>query len=237
MGLIKIKTNFNGRKENVSLDNDKLELNLIKQQVIEYYNLKNTPDDIFLSTNEGFLLSNKTIHKAIDKNLDYEFNVNIKLKGGIIDAIFNMLEGIIKLIGSLYKILEVFINMFTSVLEMLPQLFNPPKLIDDILFAITSSITLVFRKFSGDAGNVFTSPEEDDAESGPLGVSNENRNAYSCMDPSWSTIMLLIICPPLAIIYKLGFWAGFISSIICGVLCVKLYYFPGLLFAILHVLC
>jgi hypothetical protein len=233
MGLIKIKTNFNGRKENVSLDNDKLELNAIKEQVINYYDLNKSANDIFLSTNEGFLLSNKTI----DKFIDYEFNVNLKLKGGVVDAIFNMLKGIIKLIGSLYTILEVFIKMFISVLEMLPSLFNPPKLIDDILFAITSSISLVFRKFSGDAGNIFTSPEEDDAESGPFGVSNTNRNAFSCMDPSWSTIMLLIICPPLAIIYKLGFWAGFISSIICGVLCVKLYYFPGLLFAILHVLC
>jgi uncharacterized membrane protein YqaE (UPF0057 family) len=148
-----------------------------------------------------------------------------------------MLLGIVKLIFSLFDIIVFFITSFISVLEMLPLIFDPPRLIDDILFAITSSLNMVFGKMGGDAKNLVSSPEDDALEKGPFGVSNENQNAFSCMDPSWSMIMLLIICPPLAIIYKLGFGAGFISSIICGVLCVKLFYFPGLLFAILHVLC
>ena len=78
-------------------------------------------------------------------------------------------------------------------------------------------------------------PEDDDAAKGPFGVKNSEN--IKCMDPSFTTILLLIVCPPLAIFFKLGFLKGFISAIICGVLCVKLYYFPGLLFAILHVLC
>ena len=61
--------------------------------------------------------------------------------------------------------------------------------------------------------------------------------AYTTTGDINMSILLLIICPPLAIFFKLGFLKGFISAIICGVLCVKLYYFPGLLFAILHVLC
>jgi hypothetical protein len=232
-----IKTKFNGKIKNIELQNDNLSLNYIKSQTLNEFNIKKTPYDIFLSTNEGFLLSNNNLNSVLKHDLNHEFNVNIKLKGGIIDAIYNMLKGIINLIGALFKILEVFITMFVSVLEILPLIFDPPKLVNDILYAVTSSLNLIFRKFSGDAGNIFLTPEDDEEGKGIWGVSNDNRNEFSCMDPSWSTILLLVICPPLAIIYKLGFLAGFISSIICGVLCVKLYYFPGLLFAILHVLC
>ena len=141
------------------------------------------------------------------------------------------------IIIEIFGLVSKFIDWMLTVIDIIPTIFDPPVLIDDILFAITSSINLIASKFSGDIKNLYNSPEDDTAESGPFGVSNEKRNAYSCMDPSWSQILLLVICPPMAIIYKLGFWAGFISSIICGVLCVKLYYFPGLLFAILHVLC
>tara|TARA_B100001093_G_C26814565_1_gene1009085 strand:- start:235 stop:1041 length:807 start_codon:yes stop_codon:yes gene_type:complete len=176
--------------------------------------------------------------------------ISNKLKGGffsiilVVLGIFGILSPVLKPVRAMFQvIIEIFnlvgkfIEWMITVIEIIPTIFDPPRLIDDILFAITSSINLILSKFSGDIKNLYNSPEDDTAESGPFGVSNENRNAYSCMDPSWSQILLLVICPPLAIIYKLGFWAGFISSIICGVLCVKLYYFPGLLFAILHVLC
>ena len=75
---------------------------------------------------------------------------------------------------------------------------------------------------------------KDANEEGPFGDSDQGR--MTCLDPTLGMILLLVICPPLAIVYKMGA-AGLVSAIICGVLCVKLYYFPGLLFAILHVLC
>ena len=174
--------------------------------------------------------------------------ISNKLNGGfaflIVLAIFAILSPILKpirkmveVILELFGLLGKFVELLLYVIEIIPLIFDPPRLIDDILFAITSSLNIVFKKMGGDVKNLVSSPEDDSLEKGPFGVSNENQNAFTCMDPSWSTIMLLIICPPLAIIYKLGFGPGFISSIICGVLCVKLYYFPGLLFAILHVLC
>lgn len=172
-----------------------------------------------------------------------------KLKGGffsailVILAIFAILAPILKPVRKMFEIIIIifglvgkFIELLVNVIEIIPLIFDPPKLIDDILFAITSSISTISRRLGGDMKNLASSPEDDAKEEGPFGVSNANRNAFTCVDPSWSTIALLVICPPLAIIYKLGA-AGLISSIICGVLCVKLYYFPGLLFAVLHVLC
>jgi hypothetical protein len=176
--------------------------------------------------------------------------INNRLKGGffsailIILAIFAILAPLLKPVRKMFEVIIIifglvgkFIELLVNVFEIIPLIFDPPKLIDDVLYAITTSLTLIFKRFSGDITNLASSPEDDTRETGPFGVSNANRAAFSCMDPTWSMLLLLIICPPLAIIYKLGFMAGFISSIICGVLCVKLYYFPGLLFAILHVLC
>ena len=117
---------------------------------------------------------------------------------------------------------------------MVPLIFDPPALMNDIMFAVTFGINKVFQ-FAMESIKGSREPEDDDAEKGPFGVKNSEN--IKCMNPSFSTILLLIICPPLAIFFKLGFLKGFISAIICGVLCVKLYYFPGLLFAILHVLC
>ena len=90
-------------------------------------------------------------------------------------------------------------------------------------------------KMSDAISNGFSEPEDEDAEKGPFSLTGSD--AKTCMSPTYSTLFLLVLCPPLAIIYKIGFWKGFVSAIICGVLCVKLFYFPGLLFAILHVLC
>jgi uncharacterized membrane protein YqaE (UPF0057 family) len=221
---------FNEQTTDINI-NKSTTLLSIKREVVNTFKLKINPECLFLITNTGQLLTDYNICNV--STLD----VNIKLKGGFIDALFNMLFGIVKLIFSLFKVIGFFITSFISVLEMLPLIFDPPRLIDDILFAITSSLNMVFKKMGGDVKNLVSSPEDDALEKGPFGVSNETQTAFTCMDPSWSMIMLLIICPPLAIIYKLGFGPGFISSIICGVLCVKLFYFPGLLFAILHVLC
>ena len=79
-------------------------------------------------------------------------------------------------------------------------------------------------------------PEDSDGESGPFGLSKDRKDV-TCMSPSIVMLLILLICPPFAIIYRWGFLKGFVPAIICGVMCVKLYYFPGLLLATLMVLC
>ena len=244
MKTLEFNVVLNCLKKNIKIEIDETKENidkLLKNKIIEEFKLKKSINELVIFTtnpttkvltNELILSSNKQF---------FEVNALIKQQGGLGIAMFGILVVPLIFIGTAFarggNIIEDFVEIMVYTLEIIPTIFDPPKLIDDILYAITHSITTIFGKFTEDIKNSVNSPEDDTEESGPFGVSNENRNAYSCMDPSWSTIMLLVICPPLAIIYKLGFWAGFISSIICGVLCVKLYYFPGLLFAILHVLC
>ena len=172
-----------------------------------------------------------------------------KLLGGflvpppvIIAAIFALLIPLLKPIAIIvnvfigfFEIIGHFIDLMVIVLEIIPVIFDPPRLMDDIMFAVTYGINTIFSKAAESATSGTQTPEDENKPEGPFGVTNKNQ--AKCIDPTLSTILLLIICPPLAIFMKLGFLKGFVSAIICGVLCVKLFYFPGLLFAILHVLC
>jgi uncharacterized membrane protein YqaE (UPF0057 family) len=243
MGTFEFNVVLNNIQKKINIDYS-CETQLVKElrgRIIAEFKLNKTNADLMLLTKTP---TTKSLTGDVIKKLNthyLEIEVLIKQKGGFGIAMFGIIIMPLIIIGIAFSrggdILMDFLEILANTFEIIPLIFDPPKLIDDILFAITSSLNMVFKKMTSDVKNLVSSPEDDTLEKGPFGVSNENMNAFSCMDPSWSTIMLLIICPPLAIIYKLGFGAGFISSIICGVLCVKLFYFPGLLFAILHVLC
>jgi uncharacterized membrane protein YqaE (UPF0057 family) len=206
-------------------------LHKLKYDLINKLNLNCDVDDFFLK--------NKNTGKFIKES---DFNNNIldidliyRIKGGIVDTIVSMLKGIIKMFIALFKIIVVFFELFISAMKIVPIIFDPPRLMDDIMFAVSFGLNTIFKKFGESATSGANRPEDENAEKGPFGVTNKKQ--AKCIDPTFSTILLLIICPPLAIFMKLGFLKGFVSAIICGVLCVKLFYFPGLLFAILHVLC
>ena len=221
------------------ISNEKNTINFLKDLIKTKYNINN---DIYLIVKAPTekILTEQLFNNIKDNYNNLEIEVLLKTKGGLGIAMFAVIIFPIIIIGIAFAaagdVVEDFIDILTNTFEIIPLIFDPPRLIDDVLFAITSSISTIFSRFSGDIKNLASSPEDETKERGPFGVSDSNKNQFTCVDPSWSTLALLVICPPLAIIYKLGA-AGLISSIICGVLCVKLYYFPGLLFAILHVLC
>ena len=149
--------------------------------------------------------------------------------------LFKPISIIVRIFIGFFDIIGHFIDLMVIFIELVPLIFDPPRLMDDILFAVTFGINTMFGKVAEAASTGANKPEDENAEKGPFGVTNKKQ--AKCIDPTFSTILLLIICPPMAIFMKLGFLKGFVSAIICGVLCVKLFYFPGLLFAILHVLC
>ena len=234
---------FDNKKYNINLNlnncydyETKTLFEYLKKTILERIDINIDINDLFIierKTNN--LVNYKNIEDILKTNTKIVLDIILKLKGGIIDKIVNTLRGIIKMFASLGKIMETFFRLFINVMELIPVIFDPPRLIDDIMFAVTFGINRVFNIAKESASGAFSSPEDDKKPKGPFGVDDDV--STTCIDPTFSTILLLIICPPLAIFYKLGFWKGFISAIICGVLCVKLFYFPGLLFAILHVLC
>ena len=60
----------------------------------------------------------------------------------------------------------------------------------------------------------------------------------TCMAPSTFNLFLMVLCPPLALVLHNGLaLTNFFNVLLCGILTVKLYYFPGLIFAAMHILC
>ena len=59
-----------------------------------------------------------------------------------------------------------------------------------------------------------------------------------CLPPSIFNLFILLICPPLALmIHSGGSFQGIFLVVVDAILTVWCYYFPGLIFAALHILC
>ena len=185
------------------------------------------------------LLTERVLEDLSESTNSVNIKVNHKLKGGLAIAMFAVLIFPMIFLGRgfarLGEVIETFFGLLYNFLQMIELIFDPARLMDDVMFAVSFSINTLFSKVGESVSSGANRPEDENAEKGPFGV--KNKKEAKCIDPTFSTILLLIICPPMAIFMKLGFLKGFVSAIICGVLCVKLFYFPGLLFAILHVLC
>ena len=67
------------------------------------------------------------------------------------------------------------------------------------------------------------------------GVFNAQSSSI-CIKPTMFHIIMMILCPPFALFMKYGFLRGWFFIIICGFL-TYYYYFPGLIYACLHILC
>ena len=143
-----------------------------------------------------------------------------------------MLFPVIMISFILFKFKDILIPLLELVpkaIEVLLLVFTPKKLIDDVIFAtsfgIKSAIGGIISSIdSGSAGN----PEDADPDSIPK----------VCVPPSLFKLFVLLVCPPLALFIHLNFsFQGFFLVIICSILTVSCYYFPGLIFAALHILC
>jgi len=225
---ITFKLTYNKRKFNI----DKLNIDIKHKLKL------NNNDKLFIIC-ENKLFTQNFFTLNYDKKY-YDIDVNIKKNGGLAIAMFGILIFPIIFIGKGFiRIGEIIITMFDlfyAMMKIFLLIFSPTELIDDIMFGVTFGINEMMKGISATISNGVSDPEDESAEQGPFALQSDD-GGKTCMNPTYSTLFLLILCPPLAIIYKLGFLRGFVSAIICGVLCVKLFYFPGLLFAILHVLC
>jgi hypothetical protein len=213
-------------------------IDYIKQIVIDKINLNVKLNELFIILpSKSKLLTNN----ILNNNLSYinEIEVIQKQKGGMAIALFAVFIVPMIMTGKgfmrLAKVIVDFFKMFAQMMQIIPLIFDPPAFINDVMFGVSWGINKIFSRAMDSITESAKSPEKDDTDTSPFGE-NGDQGRMTCADPTLGMILLLVVCPPLAIFYKMGI-AGMVSAIICGVLCVKLYYFPGLLFAILHVLC
>ena len=216
--------------------------NIIVNENIEYDILKQKiADKLILKNKDFFLIHNG---KLLNKNAEFYNNDIIEVKFrqrggffgiiitiGMIIAILVVLAGPLgDLVKAFVAILEIFLQLlglFPKVLSIIKSIFNPSLFINDLIFAITFGIRSVFD-------GIFSSIS---SGSTPNKKNNNDKNIPSvCIPPTFMNLVILVLCPPLALFLDRGI-GGLFHVVICGILTMKMYYFPGLIFAALHILC
>ena len=150
----------------------------------------------------------------------------------IVNPVLAIGKGFIQ-VGELVPLL---IEIVINVALLIPTIFTPDKLIDDVIYGVMSGINGLFSGMidSLTIGASASSGGADDQTSGAFGTTKKSQAV--CVAPTYFNLMILVLCPPLMLFIKKK-WKGIILVIICALLTYYCYYFPGLIFASLHVLC
>ena len=120
-------------------------------------------------------------------------------------------------------------NFVIRIFEIVPLLFNPTELANEIITGVTMGITMLYEKtFDLFNPSNLSNEVNTDINSKNSAFSRANKNCYST---SFMNLVLLIICPPFAIYQAHGF--SFHEIFLCTLLTVYGYYFPGLIYAII----
>ena len=161
-------------------------------------------------------------------------------------ALFNPIIKTASMFMDILKLLFTLLKWFPKLIDIVINLLNPIVFIKDILNGVFKGITLIIE---GVIDIAFNTPREkgdkvDIGKNGifPGGIFGTNNKDGSpkpnatCVPPSTLKLILMIICPPYVVFNKYGLLRGWHLTILCCLL-TYWYYFPGLMFASLHVLC
>jgi uncharacterized membrane protein YqaE (UPF0057 family) len=174
-----------------------------------------------------------------------------KFLDGIMDPVlgplFDIVNACIKMVELLVKLVKLIPELFATAMGIL----DPTNLLNDIIGGTFVAIKMIFEAFiSMLSFKKFTdkhAPKNNNPSSGLFGYSKVkdkdgnyinpvNPKDRKCFPPTLFRLILLILCPPFALFLKVGL-KRIIYVIICAILTIYGYYFPGLIYASLHVLC
>ena len=180
----------------------------------------------YLTFNGRILNVNETLKKYCIENNDILF-LNSRLRGGIFPLLIGAVVLIMTFMITFLILLEDLIVIFVKLIEIIPLIFNPKKFINDIIFGVTFGIKMIFSGMFSSV-NAGSSPRKNTENGGSV--------PKVCASPTIMNLIFLVLCPPLALFLERGL-GGFFHVIVCSLLTVKLYYFPGFIYAALHILC
>jgi len=161
---------------------------------------------------------------------------------GFFDVVLEPLNPIFQPVVDIGVFLVKLVTLILELLKMAPKLLSlltiltdPVKVIKDIVFGISTGIYMIFDAvidmLFGDIRKAMGISTEQGSNDGDQNSSKQKK----CIPPSVTKLLLLVLCPPLALLLERG-----IHSILYVILCCILtyfYYFPGLIYASLYILC
>jgi uncharacterized membrane protein YqaE (UPF0057 family) len=175
-----------------------------------------------------------------------------KILDGLFAPIFLPLKIIVDAILKLVELVVLILTMIPELLETALGILNPVKLLNEIIDGITLSIKLVVRS----VGDIFKMKQTHDAckdgGEGLLGFRkirgadgkilpakerlNAEKQGKKCVPPTLFRLFTTVICPPFALLLHSGPRAWF-HIIIASLLTVYCFYFPGLIYVVMHTMC
>jgi uncharacterized membrane protein YqaE (UPF0057 family) len=212
-------------------------VNQLCELIKEKFNLSN--NDFFLTHNSKLLSKKRFIRYYNIQDYDV-INITFRKRGGFIGMILAFIAVVavlailakplidmLRIFGHMLVLLFHFLGIFPPLLETVGLLFDPKRFIDDIIFGITFGIKMLFSGiFSSINVGSSSRPKNNSDSSMPK----------TCVSPTLANLIFLVICPPLALFLDRGI-QGLFHVIVCSLLTVKMYYFPGFIYAAMHILC
>ena len=140
-----------------------------------------------------------------------------------VDAIFGLKDFAEKIIKVVLKTLKI----FPKFLSIFVYFTDPVKVIKDAVFAFKTGIMMIFDALFGRIIQIISSAFIDIK-------TEKEKEQKSCFSKSIIGIILLVLCPPLALFAKHGI--RYIFNIIVASVLTYFYYFPGLIYSSLYIL-
>ena len=194
----------------------------------------NIKNNIKIKNSTHLLKNELTLLEQNLKNNDILY-LYTPINGGFIDLLIELVTGMADLFKNIGTLVEEIVRIFVWIFELIPSIFSPEKLLNDVIYGsitgLTSTITAIFENISNIFGD---SIPKTDSNDGVFGI--ENKKKQVCIKPTIINLVILILCPPLALFINKG-WKSFFMIIVCALMTYYMYYFPGFLFAALHILC
>ena len=157
---------------------------------------------------------------------------------GLLDPLKPMIDPLIDLANAFVTLGEMIVSILTifpKLLSLFTIFTDPIKVIKDIVFGISTGIYMIFDAvidmLFGDIRRSMGISTEQGSNDGDQNSSKHKK----CMPPSVTKLILLILCPPLALLLERGIHS-ILYVFICSIL-TYFYYFPGLIYASLYILC
>ena len=209
----------------------------LHNHLVNVFKLKN--EDFFLTYNGKLLTKKRELSFYNIENYDI-VTINFRKRGGFLGMILAFIAVVAVLailakplidmftiVGHLLALLFHFLAIFPPLLETVVLIFNPKRFINDLIFGVTFGIKMIFSGIFSSV-NAGSSPRKNTENGGSV--------PKVCASPTIMNLIFLVLCPPLALFLERGL-GGFFHVIVCSLLTVKLYYFPGFIYAALHILC
>ena len=153
----------------------------------------------------------------------------------LINAIITIAEISIKFVEFLFDL----IFWIIKILEQALKIFDPVFILNEMIAGLLIDIKTILKA----VGDIFTIPrfpKSKPCDRTGEGIFGFRRNSSpakkKCVKPTTLRLLITILCPPLGLFLHLGI-NGWFYILVCAFLTIRLYYFPGLIYSIMHIIC